>query len=99
MFIIWGWGKQTRKVIGNVFRRTCNYCNTDQIWQLCLIRTWFTIFFIPVIPYAKSYQISCPNCKSYVEVTKEAFEDLKSKLIAQESGRPARETPFDPGKS
>lgn len=97
--IIWGWGKQTRKVIGNVFRKNCSHCNTEQMWQLCLIRTWFTLFFIPVIPYAKSYQIACPSCKSYVEITKEVFEDLKSKLVALDSGRPAKENPFDPGKS
>lgn len=80
MFIIWGFGKQTRKVIGNVFYRHCAYCNTDQIWQLCLIRTWFTLFFIPIIPYGVSYQISCPNCKSYQKLTKEQFNEIKAKI-------------------
>lgn len=97
--IIWGWGKQTRKVIGNVFLKNCSHCNTEQMWQLCLIRTWFTLFFIPVIPYAKSYQIACPSCRSYIAITKEAFEDFMSKLSLQDSGRPAKENPFDPGKS
>mgnify|MGYP001026063162 CR=1 FL=1 len=78
--IIWGWGKQTRKKIGNFAHRACSYCNTASIWQLCLVRTWFTLFFIPIIPYAKSYQISCPNCKSYIAISKEDFMKLKEEI-------------------
>jgi len=50
MFVIWGWGKQTRKVVGKVGNRMCNYCNVESIWQLVIVRTWFTLFFIPIIP-------------------------------------------------
>lgn len=77
MFIIWGFGKTTRKVIGTVGCFTCKYCNTQSLWQLCIVRTWFTLFFIPVIPYAKKYCISCPNCKSYMELSQEEFEQYK----------------------
>ena len=76
--IIWGWGKVTKKFIGGVFQRTCNYCNQTTVWQLCIKRTWFTLFFIPIIPYAKSYQATCPSCGSYVELTKEKFEKAKA---------------------
>ena len=78
--IIWGWGKVTKKFIGDVFERTCSYCNQTTVWQLCIRRTWFTLFFIPIIPYAKSYQATCPSCGSYVELTKEQFEKAKSEL-------------------
>ena len=60
MFIIFGFGKRTRKVVGVVGSRTCNYCNTYAEWQLCILRTWFTLFFIPIIPYGKSYNIVSP---------------------------------------
>ena len=78
--IIWGWGKQTRKKIGKFAFRSCTYCNTDSVWMLCVVRTWFTLFFIPVIPYAKSYQISCPNCKSYLAISKEDFMKLTDEI-------------------
>jgi hypothetical protein len=78
--IIWGWGKVTKKFMGGVFQRTCNYCNQTTVWQLCIKRTWFTLFFIPIIPYAKSYQAACPSCGSYVELTKEQFEKAKAEL-------------------
>lgn len=75
--IIWGWGKVTKKVIGVVFNNTCNYCNTTSGWKLCLIRTWFTLFFIPIIPYKKVYAICCPNCGSYINLTEDQFLKLK----------------------
>lgn len=78
--IIWGWGKTTKRIIGQVFQNTCSYCNTTTIWQLCIVRTWFTLFFIPIIPYRTKYCIACPNCGSYMELTKEKFEEVKLNL-------------------
>ena len=78
--IIWGWGKVTKKIIGQVFQRTCNYCNRTEIWQLYIMRTWFTLFFIPIIPYGKKYGIGCPNCGSYMELTEQQFQRLKQEL-------------------
>lgn len=79
--IIWGWGKITKKFIGSAFYRTCNHCNTTQSWQLCIIRTWFTLFFIPIIPYKKRYCVTCPNCGSYIELTAQQFEEMKSSIM------------------
>lgn len=80
MIIIWGFGKKTKKFIGGVFQRTCNYCNQTSIWQLCVVRTWFTLFYIPIIPYKKMYCIICPNCSSYIELSKEQFEKIRFDL-------------------
>lgn len=78
--IIWGWGKITRKAIGQVFQKTCTYCNRTEIWQLCIMRTWFTLFFIPIIPYKTRYCVACPKCGSYIELTLEQFEQMKQGL-------------------
>ncbi len=83
--IIWGWGRVTKKFIGAAFQRTCNYCNQTNIWQLCIVRKWFTLFFIPVIPYEKAYRIACPNCGSYIELTKEQFEKMKLQIESTDS--------------
>ncbi|URZ17742.1 zinc-ribbon domain-containing protein [Clostridium felsineum] len=80
--IIWGWGRVTKRKIGEVFQRTCSYCNSTEVWNLCIIRTWFTLFFIPVIPYKKMYCITCPNCGSYIQLTSEQFEEIKKSLQA-----------------
>jgi hypothetical protein len=48
------------------------------------MRTWFTLFFIPVIPYSSKYCITCPNCGSYEELSKEEFERIKMDLKSTE---------------
>lgn len=78
--IIWGFGKVTKKIIGKLMVRTCSHCNTTSAWELCLMRTWFTLFFIPIIPYSKRYCISCNNCGSYIELPKEEYLKYKAAL-------------------
>ncbi len=44
--IIWGWGKVTKKIIGAVFERTCNYCNTDEVLEfMCCKNMVYVIFY------------------------------------------------------
>ncbi|WP_454052348.1 zinc-ribbon domain-containing protein [Clostridium sp. Marseille-Q7071] len=81
--IIWGWGKVTRKSVGPVFERPCNYCNSTEVWNLCVVRTWFTLFFIPIIPYRKQYCITCPKCYSYIDLTEEQFQEMKLSITSQ----------------
>ena len=80
--IIWGWGKVTKKNIGDAYQHACRYCNKTEIWQLCVVRTWFTLFFIPIIPYKKKYCIACPNCGSYIDLTQEQFEKMKLDILS-----------------
>lgn len=80
MFILFGWGKVTKKVVGQMFDKTCGYCNQTHSWQLCKNRTWFTLFLIPVIPYKTKYAIACPNCGSYIQLTAEQFNNMKMDL-------------------
>lgn len=61
--IIFGWGRQTFKLIGVVYKNLCSHCHNEDYWVLTRIRTWFTLFFIPIIPYSTKYFLSCPVCK------------------------------------
>lgn len=81
--IIFGFGKITRKIIGRIMEKQCNYCNQLSIWELCLVRTWFTLFFIPIIPYKKQYMLMCPHCGSYMALSKEQFEEMKMRTVSQ----------------
>lgn len=80
LLIFVGWGKVTKSVAGQIFEKTCGYCNETHEWQLCKNRTWFTVFFIPVIPYKTQYAISCPNCGSYIALNQEQFNNMKNEL-------------------
>lgn len=89
--IIFGWGRTTKEFMGKVFEKMCPHCNKTDFWQLCIIRTWFTLFFIPVIPYKSMYCVTCPSCGSYIELTQEQFEKMKTELqtgVPMEAGNP-----------
>lgn len=80
MFIIFGWGRKTLKRHGPVFERQCERCNNTDNWVLYTRRTWFTLFFIPVIPYSKEHLVICPVCSYGFVISNEKFKELKEAL-------------------
>lgn len=79
--IIFGFGKMTKKFLGGVFEKTCPNCSTTDTWQLCILRTWVTLFFIPIIPYKLTYCVACPKCGGFVKLTKEQFDKIRFNLL------------------
>ena len=77
MFILFGWGKQTIKLIGVAFKHQCPNCNNEEYWVLQRIITWFTLFFIPVIPYSYKYFLFCPVCERGVYLDNEQLQKIK----------------------
>ena len=61
MFIIWGW-----KNIQSPGRRGefhCPNCSMPQKYRRRTLRTWFTLYFIPVIPLRKVAEyVQCQSC-------------------------------------
>jgi hypothetical protein len=55
----------------------CEHCNNDKTWTLYSRRTWFTLFFIPVIPYSSEYLLLCPICNHGVKLDAQKFNELK----------------------
>lgn len=70
MFIIWGF-RDIQKELGQVGYYHCNRCNNDGYWRLMKVTNWFTLFFIPVIPYRTKYYVYCPVCHDTSQVPKE----------------------------
>lgn len=77
MPIIFGWGRQTTWNIGPVFRQQCSHCNNNEFWVLLRRTTWFTLFFIPIIPYKSAWWCLCPICKYGIELKPEQVQKLK----------------------
>ncbi len=75
--IIFGWGHQTQRNHGPVNRKMCPHCNNAEPWELLTASTWFTLFFIPIIPYSRKKIFRCPICNYGVELTESRFEELK----------------------
>lgn len=75
--IIFGWGHQTIKNIGPTFKNHCSHCNNEDYWTLTKYTTWFTLFFIPVIPYSIKYFLSCPVCQYGITLDSNQLEQIK----------------------
>ena len=78
--IIYGWGKQTVKDYGESKYERCGNCDNPHKTHVIKITKWFTLFFIPIIPYSKKYYFICPACKSSREIDK---HDIK-RIIAED---------------
>lgn len=75
--IIFGWNRQTIKQIGVVFKQICGHCKNEEYWVLTRTITWFTLFFIPIIPYSIKYFLSCPVCKYGLTLNQKQIDELK----------------------
>lgn len=75
--ILYGWGKQTRKNYGPVSKHACSHCKNEEYWTVHKITFWFTLFFIPIIPYKTIYFYMCPICESGIELPSDKFEEFK----------------------
>jgi hypothetical protein len=81
MFFIFGWGRQTIKNHGVVIKKHCSHCNNEDYWQLIKITTWFSLFFLPLIPYKNKYMLICPVCEYGIKLDSGQFD--KYKLVAE----------------
>ena len=82
MFYLFGWGETTNKNIASI-RIKCKRCGHLSRFDLKIIRSWFSFFFIPCVPYARRYWFLCHNCDSgYKFEDKEEFERFRKKLLA-----------------
>ena len=78
LFILFGWGKQTKKYLSEKEFELCRYCHKSKL-RLVEITFWVTLFFIPIIPYKVKYCLSCNNCEAGYEIDKEIVEKLEDK--------------------
>ena len=70
-----GFGKVTSKDLGETGpEQQCVWCSARIFYHLILTRTWFTYFFVPVIPYRSAYRVACPACGGGVTISGEEVE-------------------------
>ena len=64
-----GFGNVTSDDLGETGQeQQCVWCSTHVFYHLFLMRTWFTYYFIRLIPYHSEYQIVCPACGRGVRI-------------------------------
>ncbi len=83
MFIIWG-TKGIEKHLGfSAQPYRCQHCNNTEYYKIMRVRTWFTLFWIPIFPISSKYFITCPICNYGMKLKKE--EALA--MVEQQQGR------------
>ncbi len=66
--LIFGFGKKTFKVLGETEKKVCKKCNNERKFKYIEEKTWFSLFFLPVIPYKTRKLFICPVCSMGFEV-------------------------------
>lgn len=74
MFILFGFGKRTIKSQGYTQKRHCPNCGNVRKWECKKVTTWFTLFFIPVIPYKFENVVECPICHVGLRIVKDEVD-------------------------
>jgi hypothetical protein len=77
MFFLFGWGHQTTKDYGPAIPIVCPNCHNEGYWHLLHVRVWFTLFFIPLIPYESNHYLLCEICSRGMELSGEQVTKAK----------------------
>ncbi|MDK2865704.1 MAG: hypothetical protein PWP51_242 [Clostridiales bacterium] len=86
MFFVFGFGKQTIKTRWADEVRTCPRCGNTKRWPYKKITYWFTLFFIPILPYQVKYVTVCPICGYFETIDQAAFDAASEE--ADDSDKP-----------
>ena len=72
MLLIFGVRRRGYRMV-NVFAM-CGVCHTPAAQAVTRVRTFFTFFFIPLIPLGSKYRSTCTLCGGTISLTKEQAE-------------------------
>ncbi|ACV39737.1 zinc-ribbon domain-containing protein [Leptotrichia buccalis] len=68
MILLFG-TKTLTKHLGKLENCYCERCHNTSDWNFLEYRHWFTLFFIPVFPISKRFELlQCPICRQSYEV-------------------------------
>ncbi|MBP1987221.1 zinc-ribbon domain-containing protein [Halolamina salifodinae] len=81
-------GRKVRdKDYGEAYPIHCPNCDNDVYYHAFKWRSWFHIFWIPLIPWTANREVVCPICNAGFEVSKSAFKEAKELVDPTESYR------------
>lgn len=65
----------------------CAFCHTPAAQRLTRVRSWFTLFFLPIFPFGGgSYRMSCSYCGQSSTLSRENAERFVADAHAQQPG-------------
>ena len=78
--IIFGYRGGKRKDLGEALPVRCPRCNNATFYRYMTVTSWFSLFFIPVIPLKRRDYLVCPVCTRALELRKDQRE-MASRLV------------------
>jgi hypothetical protein len=81
VFLIFGFRRRGYRM-ANVFAM-CGICHTPAAQAVVKVRTFFTFFFIPLIPLGTKYRSSCTMCGGVVQLTKAQADQAMATMEQQ----------------
>lgn len=65
--------------------RHCDRCTKTEMFRLERVRTWVSLFYIPLIPVGTQYWLLCSECRSGQRLSHEEHAVLLNELAMQET--------------
>jgi zinc-ribbon family len=74
MFLIFGIKRMNRRLA--TVLALCGQCHTPAAQVVVRLSTWFSLFFIPLIPLGSKYVSTCTLCGTSVKIDKAQAEHM-----------------------
>ncbi len=91
MLIIFGVRRRGHRM-ANVFAM-CGICHTPAAQSIIRIKTFFTLFFIPLIPLGSKYRSTCTMCGGTIALTKDQADHAMATMHEQRAAAQAPDRP------
>lgn len=86
-------GSRTRSALVGVLFFACALCGAHAGQRLFRVRTWFTLFFVPVFPFGHGrYVMQCAYCGGQSTLAREGAERFIADAERAEAAHRAQET-------
>jgi hypothetical protein len=94
VFLIFGIKRMSRR-LGTVFA-LCSQCHTPAAQVIGRRSTWFSLFFVPLIPLGTKYFSTCTLCGVSTKLTKEQATQMVATAAQSTATAAQSPTPFPP---
>jgi hypothetical protein len=79
--IIFGWGGGRPNDLGPALPFVCPRCHNSGFAHYFKITRWFSLFFVPLIPYQTRHMLVCPICTYSRELATREERERVTKLV------------------
>ena len=93
MLIVFGIRKMRRRL--GVALMMCGHCRQPCAHSIVRLQTWFSLFFVPVLPVGTTFFTVCSLCAGATRIDKAQAQHLEE-AARQQAAQPVQMTPDGP---